>query len=169
MNDSSFVCCRKPTDDLLRIVRNFPDWNGTLIQTFTQLFALQQFGNYERSAFVFTNVINSKDVWMIKCRCSLRLLLKTSKSIRVVRKIRRQEFYRYFAIKSGIVSAVDFTHSASAKFRNDAIVGDRSVRQEISHYSGRFIRFNKSLKRGSGGRLSKTVSVFNSVIKNARS
>src|SRR5688572_13326169 len=67
------------------------------------------------------DVVNGKDIWMIKRSGCLGLLLKTLQSILVVAESGRQDFDRHVAIQLLIACAIDLTHSAFANLRADFI------------------------------------------------
>src|SRR5690349_17051217 len=71
---------------------------------------------------------------MIKRGCGLRLLDKAPHTILIRSEVWRKELQSYFAIKFRVVRQIDFTHSARAEFRDNAVMRQNGVGFEfVSH------------------------------------
>src|SRR5882762_750855 len=76
VDDSFFVRGRQTADDLLCVFDCFSQRDRHFIETLAKFLAFKQFRDDEWRAFVFADIVNAQNVWMIKSRGRFSLLLK---------------------------------------------------------------------------------------------
>jgi hypothetical protein len=76
---------------------------------------------------LFANVIDSADAGMIESGSGVGFTAETLQSLGVLLHVVGEKFQSHEAIKAGVQSLVDHTHSASTKFFQDAIVRNGPV------------------------------------------
>ena len=82
------------------------------------------------SAVLLANVVNGADVRMIRGRSRLRLALKTAEGLRIACHFVRQELQSDEAVQPCVLSFVDDSHAAAAKFLDNAVVRDGLANHE---------------------------------------
>ena len=87
MDDTFFMRGRQPMRDLDRVIDRLANWKRAAIQHLPQRLAVQQLRHQVRSAFKSAELVNGKNVGMVKCRCRLRLLLKAPQPLGILRNI----------------------------------------------------------------------------------
>ena len=65
MNDSFLMCRRQPANYLLSVLGYLAERYRAFIELLTEFSAFEQFGDDERRAVVFADVVNGEDVWVI--------------------------------------------------------------------------------------------------------
>jgi hypothetical protein len=89
-----------------------------------QRLTIQKLHSDESLAFVFTNLVNGANIWMVKRGSGLRLPLEAFESLMVSRYIVRQEFQSYEAVQSGVFGLINDTHAAATELLYDSVVRD---------------------------------------------
>src|SRR5580698_11233138 len=98
--------------DLNAVINRFANWQRAALQQLAQRAAFQQLGHQIWCAFEGAELMNGENVGMVECGGRLRLLLKTTQSVRILRNKRRQDLDRHFALQGWIASAINLAHSA---------------------------------------------------------
>ena len=92
--------------DADRLVRGKP----ALCNALSERRALDQLEHQGRRAIGVFQAVNDGDIGMVQRSQDLRLALKASQTLRVVRKVRRQDFERDLPPELGIAGAIDLAH-----------------------------------------------------------
>src|SRR5215211_3736031 len=79
---------------------------------------------YEVQRYLLPNLVNRKDIWMIKRRGCLCLLLEASQPIFKSCEITSQQFKRNFPAERCVLTQEHFTHTTSADKTKHFIVAD---------------------------------------------
>ena len=122
MNDSLFMRSRETVGDLTRIVDHSALSQRSSTHSLSQRFALQQFRDDVRRAFMRVDVVDDQNVRMIQRPGRLCFLLEPSKAPFVGRKSSGQNLNSYLAIHLWIVGAIHLAHSALANLRADFVI-----------------------------------------------
>jgi hypothetical protein len=107
--------------DLRTILSGTPWRQLTAVKLFAQSTSIEKFRDDVVDIIVLSNVVDRKNVGMIQGGDGPRLLFKSVQSTWVTRERLRDYFYCYVAAKTRITSAVNFTHAARAKRRENFV------------------------------------------------
>ena len=121
MDDSLLVRGRQSLRDLLRVVGGFARRERAGTQTLPQRLALQQLRHDVRRTAILANVIDRKNVRMVKCRRRPRFLRKPLQPVRICGKRRWQNLDRHVSVQPGIVGAINLAHAARPNRRLNLI------------------------------------------------
>src|ERR1700729_2921924 len=132
--------------DLDAVVDHFSDWQWATFQLLPQGLALQQFGDQIGCAFECAKAVNSKNVGMVQGRGRLRLLLKSTQPIRILRDKRWQDFDRDFTFQNRVARAIDLTHSARTQQAENFIAIKFRARDQ-RHGEGDYSLHNKVMTK----------------------
>ena len=87
-----------------------------------QGYAIEVFHGNGGHAILLTDVVNGADIWMIECRGSLRLALKSAERLRVARELVGREFQCDETMQPRISGLINHAHPAAAQLLHDAVV-----------------------------------------------
>jgi hypothetical protein len=90
-------------------------------------FADEKLGNEEVDAFVMIEMVQRKNIRMREGGDRSGLLLESSLRSRIVRPIGGYNFDRHFPAETRVASAIDLTHSAGAKRRENLVLAEAST------------------------------------------
>src|SRR5262249_40902545 len=83
---------------------------------------VQKFHWDERHTILFVNLVNGADVWVVQSGGGLRLTLKTSQCLWIVRHLVWEEFESHEAMQFDVLGFVYNTHPPTTEFLDDAVV-----------------------------------------------
>ena len=83
-------------------------------------FAVEKFHGDERRVVLVVNFVDSADVGMIQGRCGFGFALETAEGLGIFGYIVGQELQSHETIEFYVLGLVHHTHSAAAKFLDDA-------------------------------------------------
>ena len=96
---------------------------GLSLNPFAQRLALQQRHDDKGLAFVFTELVDRANVWMIQSRGGARLLLKAGKGFGIGGQFAGQQFECNPAAQLQVLGLVDHSHAPATQQPDDAVVG----------------------------------------------
>ena len=127
MDDASGVCDIERVGDLNPKFKNLLDGERPAMDMLTESFTVNKFHGDERMVILFANVINGADAGVIESGSGVRFTAETLQSLGILLHVIGEKFQGHEAIKAGVQSLVDDTHSASTEFVQNAIVRDGPV------------------------------------------
>src|SRR5262249_35498710 len=81
-----------------------------------------------------TDVVNCEDIRMIQRSCGAGLLLEALQPLLVFGEYRWQDFDRHVATEPSVAGAIDFTHPARAKGRDDFVRPEGCARRKTHRF-----------------------------------
>jgi hypothetical protein len=93
--------------------------------------AFEKLHRDKSTAILLADVVDGADVRMIQGGCGLRFPFEAGQCLRIARNFLRQEFQRHQAMKPRVLRLVHDTHSTTAEFLDDAIIGYRLTNERI--------------------------------------
>jgi hypothetical protein len=121
MDDALVVCGGEAVGELGAVVDGAACGNGAGVEFFAERVAFQKFGNEERRAAGFADVVNGENVRVIQRGDGAGLLFETAQALSVARERFRKDLQRHFAAETRVARAIHFAHAAGADQRNDFV------------------------------------------------
>jgi hypothetical protein len=98
--------------------------DGLAVDAMLECTSLQVLHGDEGLAFIFANVVDRTNIWLIECRGRARFALKTFESLRIVSELLGKEFQGDGPAEPCVLRFIDDPHTAAAELFPNAIVGD---------------------------------------------
>src|SRR5690348_15032032 len=87
-----------------------------------QRVALKQLHDDERSALVFSDIVNGANIRMIQSGSRARFALKSFERGRIGRRVLEEKLERHISVEPRVFGFVDHAHAAAPELFYDAIV-----------------------------------------------
>ena len=126
MNDALGVGSGETLGDFGGEIERTGKRQSILREDVTELLSLDELHRYEGDAVDFIDLENDCDVGMVKSCGRLRFLHETAPSFGVRHELGWENLDSYFTIQLGVERTVDDAHTATADFRQDFVVRNRS-------------------------------------------
>jgi hypothetical protein len=127
MDDACGVCDIESVGNLDSKVNNLFNGESLAMDMLTERFTVNEFHDDERMVVLLADIVNGADAGVIESGSGVGLPAETLQRLGILLHIIGEKFQGHDAVKAGVYGFVDNTHSASAKFFQDAIVRNGPV------------------------------------------
>ncbi len=124
MDDAGGVSGVESVGDLNRDVEKLIEIDGAIGDEVFEGLAVEEFHGDEGAAFVFADVVDGADVWVVQSGGGLGFALEAGEGLRVGGDIFGEEFEGDETAEAGVFGFVDDAHAAAADFFGDGVVGE---------------------------------------------
>ena len=121
MHNAVPVRAIEPIQDLRGEAQSVILRQGAFVQPVGQRLALQVFHHKEVDIVLAADIVEAADVGMTQAGYSSRFALKPLSDFRASREMCRENFDCDGAVKTSVLSPVDFAHAARAERRDDFV------------------------------------------------
>src|SRR5688572_14521196 len=115
---------RQPGGHLRKICQQLRKIGPGLVDLVAKRLSIDVLHGDKLPALCLTNLIDMRDVWMVKAGGSLRLQVETAHTIFIGSELDRQELQRDIAVEFRVSCQVDFAHPSHTEQRAHLVMSD---------------------------------------------